>query len=39
MVRIQCFHWWGPGSISGQGVKIPQIQQLWGVVLGGGQEA
>ena len=28
VVRIQCFHCWGPGSIPGQGTKILQAAQL-----------
>ena len=27
VVRTLCFHCWGPGSIPGQGTKIPQNVQ------------
>ena len=27
VIRTQHFHWHGPGSIPGQGTKIPQITQ------------
>ena len=27
VVRIQCFHCWGPGSIPGRGTKILQVEQ------------
>ena len=27
VVRTQCFHCWGPGSIPGRGTKILQVEQ------------